>query len=549
MSLKSRLLFASMASFLTVGGAYATDLAGVYNQALKTDPTYKVAEATWLSAKENLPLALVGTGAAGTGLFPNVTVGGLLAKSRIKTSGSSNSKTTYTDKQYTLTVTQPIFNLATWSGIRQAGFGVRSAYAAYVAAGQDLINRVAIAYFEVLRANETLQYTIKEKEADKWELITDLEKYKVGLTAVTGVYNSQASYDSQIATEISDRTTLRDNAENLRVIVGKLYSSFKQLPAKLPAVIPTPASMEAWVKLAAKQSYAIKSARMTMWQNQQAIKTSMAGVAPTLNATGSYEYDDYSAGFATNNPGQKTSTKSGQVGLALNFPLVQGGYVWVNTKQARANYLQASDNLQLTYANTINSTRQSYLSISTGIAEIDADAQSVLANEKNLEATRAAYLVGTRTMVDVLMAIADLYSAKKSWASARYDYIEALFQLKYNAGTLAPKDVATVNSWLQGSVKMKYTQPSYKKDPYYNAANIALLKGYNRPSQSTSSSSKKSKQQKTASRAVVKPAAKPVSKPKAVAVPAKKTVVKPAKKPALPSPALSNSEPQLPMPG
>lgn len=550
--IKAQVIVSGITSLFVAGYAHAIDLSGVYNQALKSDPTYKVAEATWLSAKENLPLSMVGTGAAGTGLFPNLAISGLLSKNYQNSTAQGANNSDYNDKEYALTLTQPIFNLATWSSIREAGFGVKSAYATYIAAGQNLINSVATAYFEVLRANENLQYTIKEKEADKWELITDLQKYKVGLSAVTGVYNSQASYDQQIAIEISDRTTLRDNAENLRVLTSKLYTTFRQLPAKLPTVVPAPANMSKWVAIATKQSYAIKSAQMTMLQAKQAILTSAAGVAPTVNAVGNYNYDDQSQAVSSAT-GNNARVKTGYVGLALNFPLIQGGYTIVNTKQTRANYLEASDNLALTYANTTNSTRQSYLSITSGIAQIDADYQTIIATQKNLEATRAAYLVGTRTMVDVLIAISQLYNAKKEWAGARYDYVEALFQLKYDAGTLGPKDIATVNSWLRSGVKMQYTQPSYKKDPYYNAARIEMLKHPNVKAPKAASkmpavSGKPIAMKKKAPAKLAKKAA-----PTKVAKTAKKMVVLsakplPAKQAALPAPVASAQAMELPKP-
>lgn len=504
--MKSQVVLAGLASLCVAGYAQAIDLAGVYNQALQTDPTYKVAEATWLAAKENLPLALVGTGAAGTGLFPNITATGLYTANYQHSTAAASNNRGYSDKEFVLTLVQPIFNLATWSGIRQAGFGVRSSYATYMAAGQDLINRVAVAYFEVLRANEDLQYTIKEKEADRWELITDLQKYKVGLTAVTGVYNSQSSYDQQISSEISDRSTLRDKAENLRAITNALYTAFKKLPPKLPAVIPAPASMSKWVDIALKQSYSIKSSQMAMLEAKQTILTDLAGVAPTFDAVGTYNYDNYSQGYSTAVGSGKTSVRHGYGGLSMNFPLLQGGHIWVQHSQDKANYLQASDNLALTYASTKNDTRQAYLNVAAGIAQIDADYQTIVANEKNLQATRAAYLVGTRDMSDVLDAIALLYSAKKSWAGARYDYVEALFSLKYNAGTLSPKDVAAVNSWLHGNVKMQYALQNYKKDPYYNAANIEI------PVSSQKGLGSRTKH--SASRAARKPAAKKAVKRK-----------------------------------
>lgn len=457
----------SAASLLVAGAAQAVDLVQAYNHALQNDPTYKVAEATWLSAKEARPLAMVGTGVAGSGLFPNLEASAEYNRNKYRHINNGDQNYSYNSRELTLTLTQPIFNLETWSGIREAGYGVKAAYATYMAAGQDLINRVANNYFEVLRAQEDLQYTITEKEAVKAQLINDLQKYQVGMTAATGVYNSQASYDEQVSNEITNRNLLLNKAENLRAITGQLYQTFIGLPlSKLPVVVPKPSNMSGWVETATEQSYAVKSAKMTLLQKRQSIKTNLAAYAPTVSAVGSYDH------FSTSGAGQSVATSYNRTyaGVAVDFDLFDGGHTLVMNRQKKADYLNASDNLALVYATTKNSTRQAYLAVVSGIAKIDAGYQRIIAQQKNLEATRAAYRVGTRTMVNVLEAISDLYSAKKAWAGARYDYLEALFQLKYAAGTLSPADLVVVNAWLKKGIRMQYQQPSYKKDNYYDAA-------------------------------------------------------------------------------
>jgi outer membrane protein len=463
-----------IASLFYVGCAHAknADLVGVYNKALVSDPTYKVAEATWLSAKEGTALAMVGTGAAGTGLFPNFAVSGLLTNNYQSSTAIGTNQQSFTNKQYGLTLTQPVFNLSTWSSVREASFGVKSAYANYIAAGQDLINRVAFAYFEVLRANEVVKFITAEKEAVREDLATNLAKYKAGLAAATDMYDSQASYAQIVSEAITDRVTLRNQVENLRAITGRFYTSFKQLPVKLPMISPAPKNMKKWVKIAVKQSYAIQSARMAMLEAKQGVLTNLAEVAPSVNAVGSYDHNNYSQGYSTTNAGNRIRASSGYVGLELDFPLLRGGFTFIANKQDRAAYLKAYDNLALAYATTTNSTRQSYLAITAGIAKTDAAYQAILATEESLKATREAYLVGTRTTVDVLDAIYAVYDAKETWAGARYDYIEAIFQLKYDAGTLSPSDIVRVSSWLKKREKMEYKIPDYRKDPYYDAAHL-----------------------------------------------------------------------------
>jgi len=68
-----------------------------------------------------------------------------------------------------------------------------------------------------------------------------------------------------------------------------------------------------------------------------------------------------------------------------------------------------------------------------------------------VESTRAGFRVGTRTAVDVLNALRDLYAAQRDLADARYNYVVSRLRLKQAAGTLTVDDVRMVNSWLSES--------------------------------------------------------------------------------------------------
>lgn len=452
--------------------ASAADLLQVYNQALKSDPTFTKAEADWQTAKMNFPLALTGSGAAGSGIFPNLSAGGsygMAYSQNVLQGGASGS---FQPLQYSLAATQPIFNLQTWQQIAEASYGVKAATATYLAAAQSLMARTAVAYFEVLRFNDNLKYILAQKKEDLHQLDTAQQKFKVGLIAITGVYNAQASYDADVANEIGARNNLSNQLENLRAITGVGYTQLNTLIDQLPLVVPAPNNIDAWVDTANQQSYLLKSDQFTMLQAAKNIDAIEAGHAPVLNGVGSYVD---SSGGTVIGAGlvSESHTRNASALLSLNVPLFQGGYIIEATKQARYEYLSASDQLEIDHRAVVNQTRQAFLGVQSGISQIQADKEAIISAKNQLAATRAGYVVGTRTMVDVLQSVTSLTQAQQSWADDRYNYVEDIIRLKQQAGTLSPLDLTKLNQWLNGPVTFQTKQPPIqrKKIEYPSVSN------------------------------------------------------------------------------
>lgn len=436
---------------------WAINLIQVYRQALTSDPTFQKARSDWLSAKENLPLARTGTGAPGSGLFPNLGIQGNFNKTyQTQESGGVSISGNFTGDNYLITLTQPIFNWATWKSISSASFSVKSATATYFAAIQDLMFRVSSAYFNVLRANDQLRYTLMRKKSYLQELVTSEQKFQVGLIAITGVYDAQASYDQAIADEIRDRNNVQDQLEDLRAITGRTYRSMAGLGGRLPLAIPRPRNIDKWVKIAQQQNYAIKSSLYALLSAREAVKETAAGSYPTLTASGTY--GTTRTGALTVGAGIFRTT-SGTGELTLNFPAFQGGHVFIATQQKEYDYLTASNQLELTHRTVVNQTRQSYLGVQSGISQIKADLQAIKSAQNKLEATQAGYVVGTRTMVDVLQAVTALYETQQAWADNRYAYIMSIITLKQQASTLSPADLARINKWLPKTIRFSFNKP------------------------------------------------------------------------------------------
>ncbi|PHQ81695.1 MAG: channel protein TolC, partial [Coxiella sp. (in: Bacteria)] len=370
-------------AFSLLNVAQADDLLQVYNQALHDDPTFKQAQSTWWSAKQNLPIAV-------SAYLPQISL--LNTYERVYASTNppaANGMGWHTQNVLTLTATQAIFDYSAWTNIREQAASVKSATATYLASIQDLMSRTASAYFSVLQAYDQLSLTIAQKKAVKRQLVTAQQKFKVGLIAITGVYDAQSSYDTKNADEISDRNSLYNALENLRAITGQHYLTLQGVRVQVPLVRPIPDNINIWVATAQRQNYSLESANYTTIQQHENILNQAAAYMPTLDATTSYADTrnwNYQNGFGGGAKANRI-TQAGDYGLSLAWTPFQGGKTFYSIRQARADYLTALGKLESTHRDVINQTRQAFLGVSSGISRIRADRQAIVSTRNALKAT------------------------------------------------------------------------------------------------------------------------------------------------------------------
>lgn len=464
--MKKLLLFTSLLLGLT-SNTFATNLVEVYQQALCSDLIFQQAVSQRLADKQGVPISLSSLlPAAGILVQPNVS----------KTTVSGNGATffgsnTLRGYSMTLNVSQTVFDfgkLANFNGARALS---KQADATLNAALQDLMLRVARAYFSVLNDEDNLRYTIAAKKAYAKQLDQVTQQYNVGLKTITDVYTARASYDSSEADYITAQNNLQDDKENLRVITGVFYPNLSKLSEDFPFITPQPSDIEEWVKKAQNQNWSIKATHLASFASRQNVKQQQAGHLPNLTAQGSYGYNfthvisNDLAGTSISTTGTSTTpgplpidenifptgvtrTRSLSGSLSLNIPIAQGGYVVASTRKAQYNYRIAISQFEQQVRKTINNTRQSYLNIISGISKIKADRQTIKSTTSSLEGMRAAFEVGTETLVDVLNQQQKVFKAQTQYAADRYAYVNSLLELKAAAGTLCFKDLEAINSWL-----------------------------------------------------------------------------------------------------
>ncbi|WP_185234771.1 TolC family outer membrane protein [Teredinibacter franksiae] len=446
---------AALSGISTIG--QASTLEEIYQQALLNDHTFKVAQANREAGKESAKLGLAG-------LLPSVNAqaGWTDSSSDLTTTTNDNlapinSESNGTNSGYSITLNQPLFDMAVWYSYQQAKDVTDIAEAQFRVAEQDIILRSAQGYFAALQAVDNLESAKAEENALSHQLEQTRQRFEVGLTAITEVHEAQAVFDSATAERLITEGRLAIAFEALEVITGRPHFQLSPLKKDLTVSPPIPAERNAWVDMAMEKNYNLKIASLSAASAKNVSKAAKSQHLPTL--VGSYSYSDNSNESDPNTGLITTTDTQGQsIGVTLSVPIFNGGGVSAARRRAAQDFIAAREQLSQSQRDVVQATRSIYLTVTTSVATVKARSQAITSNQSALEATQAGYDVGTRDLVDVLNAQRNLYRAQRDYFDALYSYVLSTLQLKQVAGALSPVDVTELNGWLDTSKKVSRNQ-------------------------------------------------------------------------------------------
>jgi outer membrane protein len=313
--------------------------------------------------------------------------------------------------------------------------------------------RVADAYFNVLTQIETLASSRAEEMSVKRQLDQAEKRLEVGLAPITDVHEARARYDSARAATILQATALDDAYEALAEITGQKLSNLKGLAADFRPENTDTRSIEEWVTLALENNPTLRARAEALAAAEKDVGTARAGHYPTLTATASYGDDTRwgdSVLFGTPNvPSSFGSTGNGPTyGLTFSLPIFSGFATQSRVRQALFQRDAAADALEQEKRAIMRSTRGAFRNLISGAAEVEARRLAVVSAQAAYEAGEAGLEVGTRTIVDVLIAQQQLFLAKREYERSRHAYLVNLLRLRQAAGVLEPDDLQMVNRYL-----------------------------------------------------------------------------------------------------
>ncbi|MFM2484727.1 outer membrane channel protein TolC [Celerinatantimonas yamalensis] len=432
--------------------SYADNLLQIYQLAQQKDPVI-------LQSKAERDAAFERINQSQASLLPQID---LSAGYTYSTSVGDYQASKYNKASAGLNLTQSIFSQSNWINLGISEKSATEQAALYGYQQQDLMIRVATAYFNVLRAIDDLSYVRANKDAVKRQLDQTQQQYKVGLSPVTDVNEAQAEYDRTVAQEIQSENSLDNSYEAVRKIVGMIPRNLELLDTESFDPAPLQHEGQYWMNAASNKNLQLNAERIAKQISEQKISLAQSDHLPSLSLTGGLSTQDkYYRNDAINDTASDAGhADAASVGLEFSMPLYQGGEVNSKVREARYNYVSASQTLDQTYRTVQSNLNSTYNDVRANLSSIAAYKQAVKSSLSALKATEAGFEVGTRTIVDVQDATSNLYQAKEELAGSRYDYIINMLTLKQLAGTLKLSDLEGINALLYKPKQQIPVQPA-----------------------------------------------------------------------------------------
>jgi outer membrane protein len=338
----------------------------------------------------------------------------------------------------------PLFNRANGVTIEQARRTLETARADLDSAEQDLILRVAQAYFDVLGAQDTLGTTRASKAAITEQLASAKRNFEVGTATITDTREAQARFDLATAQEIAADNDLRTKRIALDQLVGR--SGVAPKPLLTPVVLPdtVPANAEEWVSAADAQHPGVLRARVGLDLAVLETAKARAAALPTVDAVASIGVTNARGNGATF-PG---ITSSASLGVQMNWPLYTGGAVQNRIKETLVLEEKSRYDLEAARRSVAQGTRVAFFGLQSGLAQVKALEAAEASSKLALEATQLGYKVGVRVNLDVLNAQTQLFQTRRDLDKARYDVLVGGLRLRQASGRVVPDDVAATNRLL-----------------------------------------------------------------------------------------------------
>ena len=437
-------LAGGLALSLLAAPAAALDLLDSYRLALRNDARHQASIAQAAANREALPQARAQ-------LMPNVSAS--LARSRNSTDRQaldifgrpSRENFDYISSNYALSLRQPVFRMYNFALYRQAQRQVEGAEATLDRSLQDLLVRLAGAYFEALLAQDQHALVIAQKEAYAGQLDAAKRSFAAGQGTRTDIDDAQARYDLTLAQELEASQNLGYTRRQLQTIVNEPVDSLAVLDAaRLELQAPNPASAEEWIARGEEVNAELRALRADIEVARQELDKARAGHYPTVDLVAQRSKSE-----SENNVSINTRYLTTQVGVQVNVPLFAGGYALSQTRQALANIERAEQLYEARRREVAQEVRKEFQNVAEGILRVRALEQARRSAEQAVLSNQKGFQAGTRSRIDILDAQQQRVSVERDLAVARYRYIVARLRLQSLVGSLDEPEIEAVNAWLK----------------------------------------------------------------------------------------------------
>jgi len=448
------------------------DLIQLYQEAAFSDPVLNAARFNYQASKElywqglSLLMPQANATPTGTRYYQHG------ANSTVVSSSPGNSRV-FDQKSYTVTLTQPVFNVSALEAFKQGDLNTKIADMRFYLAQQDLIIRVSQAYFDALTSQDNVELYRNKKDLIKQQLDIAQAKFDAGLATIVDVNTAQAALDLANSQEIAAQADLIVKRGVLEQLVGRPVGPIKPLvkEVKIDGVLKDPRSkgkdskgnpiaesvnpqlppgqtLDDWINQAEAANFNVLANQLSVSLAESTYRAAQALNYPSVNLVGTTGYNT-SNGTPNSYTPANTNVFNNTIALQMTIPLVSGGFSSSVIRQNAALVDQAKANYDNARRTAAQSTRTAFTGFYGGLASVKAYEAAERSTNSALESSKLGFQVGTLINIDVLIALDTLITTRSQLQQARYNTILNAIKLKAHAAALTDEDLISINSLLR----------------------------------------------------------------------------------------------------
>jgi outer membrane protein len=345
----------------------------------------------------------------------------------------------FTGDNYGIGIRLPLFHLPTVYGLALSRASVRAADASLNGSQQELIVKVADAYFGLIKAQTDESFYRNEKKRYGLLLEQALALQNSGAGDIMAVFDAKTRLESASVELIRAEGMLKLAIKQLSTLVGRQVTEVKD-PVTLHPSAPSPANLQWWLDTLQKQHPSLIRASEMVNQSDLNIKSVKAGHLPVLQASAGYTVSKGSTFLP------QVETRQWYAGFNVSLPIFSGGETTARTRKAVAAEIEQNHIFNATSEQLVQKLNQSFLDVELSNSIASSLVQKKAVMEQQYEAIKTGYDMGTRTAADLLNAEQGLAYATRDLSKATYDNTFQRLSLKFAAGILEESDLITLNS-------------------------------------------------------------------------------------------------------
>lgn len=440
--LSLRLVFAAGAAVVLAagwaGGAAAQTIDDALAAAYRSNPQLLSARAQLRALDEGVPAAL-------SGWRPVVTLNGSVGKAydalrlRSNSTPGPGNTTTVLDRYRTpdtasIQVTQPLYRGGqTLASVSQAENNVEAGRAALTSVEQTVLLQAATAYANLLRDQATLDLSINNEQVLRAQLEQTQNQFEVGQVTRTDVAQAEARLEQGTAARIAAEGNVASSRATYEQVIGEPAPP-RVSPPHLPPYLPT---TDAQVRAEMVNNPDVIAARYNEKAAADAVDTFLGQKLPQVNLTGIIQRNTETGGGV----GRGQQLDDATIAVTVTMPLYQAGLIDAEARQAKETAGQRRIDIQTQQRSTLASAVQNWDLLNSARAQIASFQAQVRAAAIALEGIQQEQRVGLRTVIEVLNAEQDLFSARVSLVSAQRDETVFAYQLAASVGHLLASEL------------------------------------------------------------------------------------------------------------